>query len=148
MSRATQYPSPTSAAVSAAMRGNRKRDTRPEVQVRSLLHRRGYRFRKNLPINVGGWQVRADIVFTRQRLAVFIDGCFWHRCPIHGTSPRANTWYWGPKLDRNVERDRETDQRLRSVGWTVLRMWEHEAPELVVSDIAKVLSSLSGLAPV
>jgi len=122
------------------MRGNRKRDTRPEVRVRSLLHRRGYRFRKNLSIKGNGWQARPDIVFPRQRLAVFIDGCFWHRCPIHGTFPRANTWYWGPKLDRNVERDRRTDQQLESVGWTVLRVWEHEAPESAVARITETRS--------
>jgi DNA mismatch endonuclease (patch repair protein) len=135
------YPQPTSAAVTAVMQGNRKRDTQPEVRIRSLLHAQGYRFRKDLPVELAGGRVRPDIVFTRRRLAVFIDGCFWHRCPIHGTSPRANGWYWGPKLDRNVQRDQEVDQRLRDAGWIVLRIWEHEMPEAAVIRIAETLRS-------
>src|SRR5438552_1324329 len=75
------YPKPTSHAVSAAMRGNRKTGNRPEVQLRSALHRRGLRFRKNLAIRGDGWVIRPDIVFPRLRLAVFLDGCFWHACP-------------------------------------------------------------------
>jgi len=121
------------------MRGNRKRDTRPEIQVRSLLHAKGYRFRKDLPLELPSGRVRPDIVFTRRRLAVFIDGCFWHRCPVHGTSPRANDWYWGPKLDRNVERDRRADESLRTTGWLVLRIWEHEEPQAAVNRIVEAL---------
>jgi len=123
------------------MQGNRKRDTQPEVRIRSLLHAQGYRFRKDLPVELAGGRVRPDIVFTRRRLAVFIDGCFWHRCPTHGTSPRANAWYWGPKLDRNVQRDQEVGQRLRDAGWIVLRIWEHETPEAAVIRIAETLRS-------
>src|ERR671931_727395 len=124
-----RYPKPTSAAVSALMRANRKRDTGPEVRIRSVLHAYGHRFRKHLLVKLDDCQVRPDIVFTRHRLAVFVDGCFWHRCSKHGTSPTANSWYWAPKLDRNVHRDREVDQRLRAAGWTVLRVWEHEAAD-------------------
>jgi DNA mismatch endonuclease, patch repair protein len=115
------------------MRGNRKGETRPEVAVRSILHRRGRRFRTKLRIPLGdrGW-TQPDLVFPGPRLAVFIDGCFWHRCPEHGTSPKANAGYWGPKLDRNVARDRDTDDQLGRLGWSVVRAWEHEAP----SDIA------------
>jgi DNA mismatch endonuclease (patch repair protein) len=123
------------------MRANPRRDTRPESQLRSLLHAQGYRFRKDLPIQVAGGRVRPDIVFTRRRLAVFVDGCFWHRCPLHGTSPRANQWYWGPKLDRNVERDRWADERLHAVGWTVLRIWEHEDPAAAAAQVARALAS-------
>jgi DNA mismatch endonuclease (patch repair protein) len=138
-----RYPTPTSQAVSAVMRGNTRVDTRPERRVRSLLHARGYRFRKDLQVRVPGARVRADIVFTRQRVAVFIDGCFWHRCPEHGTSPRANSHYWGPKLDRNVARDRRVDEALTAAGWVVVRLWEHDAPEAAVARIVAALTGRS-----
>src|SRR6266540_6172372 len=134
------YPAPTSRAVSAVMRGNRRTDTTPETRVRSLLHLHGYRFRKDYRIEVPGARVRPDIVFTRQRLAVFIDGCFWHRCPKHGNMPQANTTYWAAKLDRNVARDERVDLALRGAGWTVLRLWEHLKPEEAVVRIAAALS--------
>src|SRR6266508_5791998 len=133
------YPSPTSQAVSAVMRGNRRAGTTPETRVRSLLHARGYRFRKDHRLDVPGARVRPDIVFTRRRLAVFIDGCFWHCCPEHGTSPRANTHYWGPKLERNVARDQRVDQALRAAGWTVLRIWEHVASSQAAAQIIAAL---------
>src|SRR6266571_3104573 len=104
------YPYATSPAVSAVMRANRKTGSKPEVEVRRALHRLGYRFRKNLLIHLAGVAPRPDIVFTRRRLAVFIDGCFWHACPEHGTVPRVNTDYWLPKLRRNVTRDRLLDR--------------------------------------
>jgi DNA mismatch endonuclease (patch repair protein) len=125
------------------MRGNRKRDTRPEVLIRSLLHREGYRFRKDLSIKGNGWQVRPDIVFPRLRLAVFVDGCFWHRCPTHGTAPRTNEWYWRPKLDRNVERDRSVDKRPHQAHWVVLRIWEHESPEVAAKRVTDTLRQLA-----
>lgn len=78
---------------------------------------------------------RADIVFTKQKIAVFIDGCFWHGCPIHATAPKRNAAYWGPKLRRNVERDLEANQELRSLGWVVLRFWEHEPVNQVVESV-------------
>src|SRR5687768_8666779 len=106
-------PIPTSAAASAVMRANRKSDTRPETRLRSALHARGLRFRKHLPIDAAGLRVRPDIVFPRVRLAVFVDGCFWHSCPIHGTNPRGNSSYWSPKLKSNVRRDALVDERLR-----------------------------------
>lgn len=109
------------------MRANRRSGTRPEVAVRSALHRAGLRFRKDLPVPVQGGRVRPDVVFTRARLAVFIDGCFWHSCPVHGTRPRANADFWAAKLKRNNERDRRDTGRLEEAGWTVLRVWEHEA---------------------
>ncbi|MEX0926056.1 MAG: DNA mismatch endonuclease Vsr, partial [Dehalococcoidia bacterium] len=106
------HPHPTSAAATASMRSNRSVDTAPEVLVRRELHRHGCRFRKNYVIAVPGVKARADIVFTRLRLAVFIDGCFWHQCPEHGTMPRANADYWQPKLDRNVARDERVTRLL------------------------------------
>lgn len=82
---------------------------------------------------------RADIVFTRQRLVVFIDGCFWHGCPEHATLPVTNTDYWQPKLARNMERDRETTAMAEAEGWRVLRIWEHTPPEDAVAAILEML---------
>ena len=120
------YPAPKTMVVSSVMKGNSKRETKPEVRLRSSLHRMGLRFRKNHSIAVEGVTVRPDVVFTRQKLAVFVDGCFWHMCPLHATNPRSNANYWARKLERNVERDRIGDSRLTQAGWTVLRVWEHE----------------------
>jgi DNA mismatch endonuclease (patch repair protein) len=111
------------------MKGNRRRDTRPEVELRRSLHADGIRFRKDFPIRLDGRRpVRADIAFTRQRLAVFVDGCFWHSCPEHGQVPMSNRHYWMPKLRRNAERDRHVDAALSTQGWEVIRVWEHIPP--------------------
>ncbi|MGJ4844846.1 very short patch repair endonuclease [Leifsonia sp. Le1] len=116
-----------------SMKANRGRDTSPELAVRRLLHADGLRYRVDYaPI---GGRRRADIVFTRQKIAVFIDGCFWHGCPAHATRPKTNVDFWAPKLDRNIERDRETTMLLQQAGWTVLRFWEHE----VSSDVARAV---------
>lgn len=127
--RDMRYPHPTSQAASSVMRGNRKRDTRPEVRLRSALHRRGLRFFKDRRIEGEGLRVRGDVVFPRNRVAVFVDGCFWHGCPDHGNTPRANSSYWVPKLARNKERDREQTAALEARGWTVIRIWEHVPPD-------------------
>lgn len=117
------------------MQANRSRDTSPELAVRRLLHAAGLRYRVDYaPL---GGRRRADIVFTRQRIAVFIDGCFWHGCPEHASYPRANADYWLPKLRRNAERDRETDALLVGAEWTVLRFWEHESASVAAADIAR-----------
>jgi DNA mismatch endonuclease (patch repair protein) len=108
------------------MRGIRRRDTKPERALRSALHRRGLRFRVDVPISIEGRSPRPDIVFTRRRVAVFVDGCFWHGCSEHSSPPKQNSTYWGPKISRNIERDREHDARLAAAGWTVMRVWEHE----------------------
>jgi DNA mismatch endonuclease (patch repair protein) len=137
-----KYPAPTSAAATAVMKANRKRDTGPEVRLRSALHRAGLRFRKDFAITAGSLRVRADVVFPTPRVVVFSDGCFWHACPEHGTSPRANADYWEPKLARNVERDRAVDTALRDGGWTVVRIWEHEAPEDAAEAVLAVVGSI------
>lgn len=134
------YPHPTSADVSQRMRRNPRRNTKPEIAVRAELHGRGLRFRKDLPIRAPGRVVRPDVVFTRARLAVFVDGCFWHACPIHGNQPRANTDYWQPKLARNVARDRAVETALAEAGWRVLRAWEHEDPLQVADRVAGALA--------
>ena len=123
------------------MQAQRTRDTGPELAVRRLLHARGLRYRiDRAPLS--GLRRRADIVFGSARLAVYVDGCFWHGCPIHGTSPRANSDYWGPKLRRNRERDAETDRLLAAAGWTVLRAWEHEEPEDVAARVEQSVARL------
>lgn len=133
------YPHPSSDAVTKRMRRNRRTDSGPELRLRSVLHRQGHRFRTHLAIRTPERLVRPDIVFTRARLAVFIDGCFWHCCPLHGTQPKANTGYWKPKLERNVVRDRAVDRALTEAGWVVLRAWEHEDPEAVAKRVGYAL---------
>lgn len=122
-----------------SMIGNRGRDTKPELAIRSRLHAAGLRYRVDYaPL---GGRNRADIVFPRARVAVFVDGCFWHGCPLHSTLPTRNSDYWLPKLQRNIERDRETDARLRDAGWTVLRFWEHEDPAAAVRAVESAVRS-------
>ncbi|WP_435079272.1 very short patch repair endonuclease [Clavibacter michiganensis] len=116
------------------MRANKRRDTAPELAVRRILHARGHRYRVDLRVAMES-RSRADIAFTRQRIAVFIDGCFWHGCPDHLHLPKSNADYWGPKLARNVERDGEVTALLTGLGWTVLRFWEHEPADAVAEAI-------------
>lgn len=123
------------------MEANRRVDTKPELALRSLLHRRGLRFRKDYRIDANGLRVRPDIVFTRARVAVFVDGCFWHHCPEHGEMPKANRSYWEEKFRRNTERDRLVDRELRGAGWTVLRFWEHDDPEQAAATVAVTVSA-------
>jgi DNA mismatch endonuclease (patch repair protein) len=120
------------------MQVQRRRDTSCEMQVRSLLHRAGFRYRVDVR-PLPDWRRRADLVFPRARTAVFIDGCFWHGCPDHRPLPKANASWWRLKLARNRERDAETNERLRAAGWTVLRVWEHEDPEDAAARIAKAV---------
>jgi DNA mismatch endonuclease (patch repair protein) len=125
------------------MKGNRKVGSKPETQLRSALHRLGYRFRKNFSIDAGALRVKPDIVFPKKRLAVFVDGCFWHRCPIHGTQPSVNTEYWEPKLNKNVARDRRVDLKLTAAGWRVVRIWEHQPVDEASRVVAETLATLS-----
>ena len=136
------YPQPSSAAASATMRANRRRDTAPERRLRSALHRRGWRFRVDLPMEAAGRRVRPDIVFTRRRVAVFVDGCFWHSCPEHGQRPRANASYWEPKLRRNMERDHADTDSLERSGWIVIRLWEHESACDALAAVEAALARL------
>ena len=127
------------------MRAIRRTDTKPEVALRRALHRQGYRFRKDYRLDLAeGKRVRPDIAFTARRVAVFVDGCFWHACPEHGSKPANNTWYWGPKLQRNVERDRVADAALSAAGWDVVRVWEHEPLDAAVTAVLAALAR-SGL---
>lgn len=120
------------------MRGNRRRDTSPEMAVRRLVHAAGLRYRvdaRPLP----NLNRRADLVFTRAKVAVFIDGCYWHGCPAHGTAAKTNAGYWGPKIARNRARDVDTDAQLVAAGWTVVRAWEHDEPVRVAERIVNAL---------
>ncbi|MFF9065247.1 very short patch repair endonuclease [Streptomyces sp. NPDC014891] len=122
---------PGSWASSAARRRNmqaiRSRDTKPEQLVRRLLHAQGLRYRVAAR-PVADLRRTADIVFRPVRVAVFIDGCYWHGCPEHYVPPKTNPGYWSDKVAGNMARDRDTDARLLEAGWAVLRFWEHEAP--------------------
>lgn len=121
------------------MRGNYRRDTRPERALREALSAFGLHGRIDHPVAVGSRTIRPDIVFARQRLAVFLDGCFWHGCRYHGTAPRANRSYWASKLDRNRRRDRATNATLARHGWGAVRVWEHESPDRAAHRIAEAV---------
>jgi DNA mismatch endonuclease, patch repair protein len=136
----SQAPSPRSEAVRARFQRQRVRDTAPELALRRELHRRGLRYRVDVPL-LGPRRGRADILFTRARLVVMVDGCFWHRCPDHGLAPRDNSEWWREKLDRNVKRDRRTDAELAELGWKVVRVWEHESPALAADRITELVRS-------
>ncbi|WP_101588568.1 very short patch repair endonuclease [Brevibacterium jeotgali] len=116
------------------MKANRRRDTQPELRIRRILHSRGLRYRADFAPGEDRRR-RADIVFTRARIAVFVDGCFWHGCPEHFIPPKSNPDYWGSKIEKNRRRDAETTAHLRDAGWTVMRFWEHEDPAAAAEAI-------------
>lgn len=131
---------PTDFATSARMSRQRRVGTAPEIALRSELHRRGLRyFVDRAPLK--GLRRRADLVFPRRKVAVYVDGCFWHSCPDHATRPKNNAQWWADKLAGNVARDRDTDARLIAAGWTVVRIWEHED---ATAGADRVQSALSG----
>lgn len=127
------------AARSRTMAAIKSRDTSAERRIRSALHRAGVRFRLGQQIVTGGRRVRPDIVFRRARVALFIDGCFWHGCPQHCRMPSSNVKYWNPKIERNRTRDQRNDEELRATGWTVVRVWEHDDPAAVVDVVTTAL---------
>jgi DNA mismatch endonuclease (patch repair protein) len=121
------------------MSAQRRRDTAPEVALRRRLFASGERFRvayrvPELP------RCTIDVAFTRGKVAVFVDGCFWHSCPDHATRPRSNASWWETKLARNIERDRKVDAHLHGLGWTVLRFWEHEDPSAACARVLECLA--------
>ena len=122
------------------MAKQRTRDTVAELVLRRLLHARGLRYRVDAAIP-GLPRRRADLTFAASRVAVFVDGCFWHGCPEHGTAPRKNADWWSAKLARNVERDRETDTHLAELGWRVVRIWEHENLECAADRVEAAVRS-------
>ncbi|MFF2267202.1 very short patch repair endonuclease [Cellulosimicrobium cellulans] len=112
----------------------RSKDTKPELALRRILHARGLRYRVTYPVP-GLPRRTIDVAFTRAKVAVFVDGCFWHGCPEHATRPRANSEWWARKLETNMTRDTDTSRVLSELGWTVLRFWEHEEPTAVADRI-------------
>ncbi len=124
-------PSPSSEQVSQQMKRMPRKNSGPEVRLRRELHSRGLRFR----VNLRGLPGTPDIAFTRAKIAVFVDGCFWHRCPRHGVLPKANRDWWREKLDRNVERDKRKDGELENLGWLSIHVWEHDDPTTVADAI-------------
>lgn len=132
------HPGSSSPQVSARMSRAARRETAPELALRRALHADGYRFRVVHPVP-GNRRRSIDIAFTRARVAVFVDGCFWHGCPVHGTQPRANSAWWTAKLAANRSRDADTDRLLREAGWQVVRVWEHEPVEQAVAAVVAAL---------
>ena len=128
----------SSPAATRRMTANRRRDTKPEMAVRRALHATGMRFRVDYQVLP---RRRADIAFPARRVAVFIDGCFWHACPEHRTESKSNVAYWADKLTANERRDRDTDERLTAAGWTVLRFWEHELVDHVADRIGRAVGA-------
>jgi len=121
------------------MQATRRRDTAPEMALRRELYRRGLRYRVDVPV-LPGLRRRADLVFSRQRVAVFVDGCFWHGCPQHGTQSRSNPDFWRNKISANMARDADTTRRLADSGWTVVRVWAHESPQTAAGQIEDILT--------
>lgn len=115
-----------------------QRDTPPELKIRRRLFARGLRYRVDYPV-LDKPRRRGDIVFPRIKVAIFVDGCFWHGCPIHGSWPKANADFWRKKIETNKARDADTDRRLLENGWSVIRVWEHESPDDVVERIVRVV---------
>ncbi len=136
-----RQPFASTPGVRRRMQAMGRRDTAPEMAVRRLLHAAGLRYRVDVR-PLPGLNRRADVVFTRARVAVFVDGCFWHGCPEHGRRQvRVNTWYWPEKIARNMARDRDTDARLADAGWEVVRIWEHEDPEVAAARIREAVEA-------
>lgn len=132
------HPGSTSAQVSTRMSSARRRDTAPELALRRALHARGLRYRVAYPVP-GQRRRTIDVAFTRAKLAVFVDGCFWHGCPEHGTKPRSNSSWWREKLAANAARDADTDRVLETLGWAVVRIWEHVAADEAVGIVLRAL---------
>jgi DNA (cytosine-5)-methyltransferase 1 len=131
---------PVDPSVSRRMAATRGRDNPAEKSLRSALHKRGYRFRIHRKV-LKGLHRTADIAFVSLRVAIFLDGCFWHGCPVHATWPKKNASWWRDKIETNRRRDRDTDQKLKASGWSVIRVWEHERPEVAVKRMLRILRS-------
>lgn len=134
-------PPASTTAVRAVMMSNRRRDTRPERALRAALSQLGLRYRIDYKVGEGRSAPRPDIAFTRARVAVFADGCFWHNCPQHGVRPRSNAGYWEAKLERNRVRDEANAIALAVRGWQVIRVWEHEEPQAAAARIAEAVAA-------
>ena len=129
---------PSTSDASRRMRQIRQNNTSAELALRHELHGLGLRYRIHVPVLTKPRRV-ADVAYRGLRVAVFIDGCFWHGCPLHATWPKGNAEFWRAKIVANKERDRDTDQRLRADGWEVVRIWEHESPEKASKRVATIV---------
>lgn len=128
----------SNAGVRRSMQSNKRRDTKPELALRKAVHGLGLRYRVDAkPLTQ--MRRRADMVFSRAKVAVFLDGCFWHGCPEHHTVAKANAEFWADKVSGNRARDRDTDERLAAAGWVCVRVWEHEDPKLAAARVAEVV---------
>jgi DNA mismatch endonuclease (patch repair protein) len=130
-----------SASRSRNMAAVKRANTKAEVALRSALHTTGLRFRKDFPIRADGRLIRPDVAFTRPRIAVFVDGCFWHMCPHHSSMPATNAEFWKHKLEGNAARDAFQTERLTDAGWLVVRIWEHEPLDAAVSMVRAAVES-------
>ena len=133
-------PPPLNDVVRRQMQSMPRRDTGAELALRHALHQLGLRYRVHLRTLPG----TPDIALTRARISIFVDGCFWHRCPDHGTAPKNNSEWWASKLDENIARDRRKDAQLRDLGWTVVHVWEHEKPAVVAVKIYGIWRERTG----
>lgn len=131
-------PARSSAVIRRRMQQQRRRDTVPEIALRQALHAAGLRYRVERPV-LPGMRRRADVVFGPAKVAVFVDGCFWHMCPEHVTFPKANAEWWREKLERNRARDQDTDQLLHEQGWLPVRVWEHEDMAEAAVRVAEIV---------
>lgn len=130
---------PSSAEARRRMQSVRQKSTSAESALRRELHARGLRYRIQVPVLTKPRRV-ADVAFSGLRVAVFVDGCFWHGCPQHATWPKQNAEFWRAKILANQQRDRDTDERLRAEGWKVVRAWEHEPPDRVAAKVATIVA--------
>lgn len=135
-------PKPSSKAASERMAATGQRDTTAELRIRKILFAKGLRYRVDYPVLTNPRR-RADVAFIGPTVAVFIDGCFWHGCPEHGTWPKANAEFWREKIEANRKRDQDTNRRLKADGWYVIRIWEHENPEDAVDRVVQAVWSRS-----
>ncbi len=143
--RLNTVPPASSEAAKKRMKCTRRRDTAPELAFRSAIRFRGLRYRINYK-PIPGLCRRADLAFVSARVAVFIDGCFWHGCPTHGTWPKANAKFWRSKIETNQQRDNDTDRRLLEAGWLVVRVWAHDDLAAAASRVAELVASRVSMA--
>ncbi|NYH77215.1 DNA mismatch endonuclease (patch repair protein) [Actinopolyspora biskrensis] len=133
-------PPASSAATTKVMRRMRRRDTGPELRLRKTLHRRGLRYLVDVAIPGGNRRRRVDVLLRGPRIAVLVDGCFWHSYPEHGLLPKSNRDWWRRKLEGVVRRDQDTDAEITATGWLVVRVWEHDDPETAAGRIERLVN--------
>lgn len=139
-------PTPLSDTIRRRMETARQRDTSIEVRLARELHDLGLSFESNVAA-IPGTRSRPDLLFATPKIAVFVNGCFWHGCPDHGTWPKHNAAWWRTKIEANRERDVKNDDVLTRAGWIVLRYWEHDDPRVAAREIAKRIGQLERCVP-